>query len=123
MIIICTRWTKTFCATGRCRLWSRRLSSMKTFLVEGADGKYLFNPSYSPENHPKNNPNQACINATMEVMGANGLFRAIIEASRILGVNEEKIPVWQSMLAKMPVYLSRIENGEIREWLWGRLAR
>ena len=90
------------------------------FLVECEDGKYLFNPSYSPENHPKNNPNQACINATMEGMGANGLFRTIIEASRILGVNEEKIPVWQSMLAKMPVYELN-ENGEIREWLWGDL--
>lgn len=90
------------------------------FLVEGEDGKYIFNPSYSPENHPMNNPNQACINATMEVMGANGLFRTIIEASRILGVNEEKIPVWQSMLAKMPAYELN-ENGEIREWLWGDL--
>ena len=24
------------------------------FLIEGEDGKYVFNPSYSPENHPVN---------------------------------------------------------------------
>lgn len=29
------------------------------FLTEGADGKYIVNPSYSPENHPKNYKMQA----------------------------------------------------------------
>lgn len=90
------------------------------FLTVGKDGKYVFNPSYSPENHPANSESQACINATMEIMGANGLLRTVIEASEILGVNQDKIPVWQAMLAKIPPYELN-ENGEIREWMWGDL--
>lgn len=87
------------------------------FLIEGEDGKYVFNPSYSPENHPENSPSQACVNATMEIMGVNGLLRTVIEASQILGVNQDKISKWKSMLAKMPPYELN-KNGEIREWMW-----
>lgn len=87
------------------------------FLIEGEDGKYVFCPSYSPENHPANSSSQACINATMEVMGVNGLLRTIIESSRILGVNQDKISKWESMLAKMPSYELN-KDGEIREWIW-----
>lgn len=87
------------------------------FLKEGPDGKYIFNPSYSPENNPANSPSQACINATMDVMAANGLLRSVIEASQVLGVNQDKIPVWKAMQAKMPAYMLN-EEGEIREWMW-----
>lgn len=87
------------------------------FLKEGDDGKLVFCPSYSPENHPLNSPYQACINATMEVMGVNALLRAIIDVSKILNVNQDKIGKWETMLAKMPEYELN-ENGEIREWLW-----
>lgn len=87
------------------------------FLTEGPDGKYIFSPSYSPENHPANSKSQACINATMEIMGANGALRAVINASRWLGVNKDKIPVWEAMLAKMPPYQLNA-NGELREWMW-----
>jgi len=52
------------------------------FLQEGTDGKYILNPSYSPENHPANSKSQACINATMEVMAVNALLRAVIDASQ-----------------------------------------
>lgn len=87
------------------------------FLKEGSDGKYIFNPSYSPENNPANSSSQACVNATMDVMAANGLLRSVIEASQILGVNQDKIPVWKTMQEKMPSYMLN-ENGEIREWMW-----
>ena len=90
------------------------------FLLEGTDGKYIFNPSYSPENNPSNSESQTCINATMDVMAANGLLRSLIEASRILGVNSEKIPVWENMLEKMPAYQLN-EQGEIKEWMWKNL--
>ena len=33
-------------------------------------------------------------------MGVNGLLRTIIEASQVLGVNQDKISKWKSMLAK-----------------------
>ena len=87
------------------------------FLIEGEDGKLVFCPSYSPENNPLNSNSQACINATMEVMGVNALLRAIIDASKILGVNKNKIAKWESMMDKMPDYELN-EEGEIREWLW-----
>lgn len=87
------------------------------FLKEGDDGRLVFCPSYSPENHPLNSPYQACINATMEVMGVKALLRAIIDVSNQLHVNQDKIAKWQSMLSKMPAYQLNA-NGEIREWLW-----
>lgn len=87
------------------------------FLKEGTDGRYIFNPSYSPENMPSNVRSQACINATMDVMAAKALFRAIISTSNILKVNQDKIPLWETMLRKMPAYAVN-ENGELREWLW-----
>lgn len=87
------------------------------FLTEGTDGKFIFNPSYSPENNPLNSNYQACINATMDVMAANGLLRVLIETSRILGVNQDKIIKWVAMQKKMPAYELN-SDGEIREWLW-----
>jgi len=87
------------------------------FLTEGPDGKYIFNPSYSPENKPLNGKYQACINATMDVMAANGLFRVLIETSRILGVNQDNIPKWEAMQKKLPDYQLN-DDGEIREWMW-----
>lgn len=87
------------------------------FLQKGDNGKLVFCPSYSPENNPLNSPYQACINATMEVMGVNALLRAVIDASKTLNVNKSKIAKWESMLAMMPEYELN-ENGEIREWIW-----
>lgn len=87
------------------------------FLTEVADGKYIVNPSYSPENHPKNYKMQACINATMDIAAIKALLRAVIEASRTLGANSDRIPAWQAMLDKMPAYGNNAD-GEFREWLW-----
>lgn len=87
------------------------------FLIEGPNGKYIFSPSYSPENTPLNGNSQACINATMDVMAAKALFRAIIGASKVLKVNSDKVKKWRSMLTKMPDYALN-SQGELREWLW-----
>ena len=100
------------------------------FLIEGHNGKYIFNPSYSPENRPLNSNSQACINATMDVMAVNALLRALIETNdilypntetkRSLDVDFEKISKWEVMLDKMPPYELN-DRGEIREWMWGDL--
>ncbi len=111
---------KTFLQTRALPFMEQAALFYQDFLTEGPDGKWVFNPSYSPENHPVNSQSQACINATMDVMAANGLFRALIEASRILAVNTEKIPVWETMLKKMPAYQLN-EQGELREWMWDDL--
>ena len=63
----------------------------------------MFNPSYSPENNPLNNPSQAVINATMDVMIAKQLLRNCITAAKVLKDNS-KVKTWEAMLAKMPAY-------------------
>ena len=87
------------------------------FLQTGADGKYIFNPSYSPENNPYNISSQACINATMDVMVAKQLIRNVIEASEILNINGGKILKWKSMYENLPLYEIN-SGGDLREWIW-----
>lgn len=91
------------------------------FLTLGDDSRYVFNPSYSPENHPGNSKSQACINATMDVMAAKGLLRCLIDASETLNVNADKLPVWQTMLDRMPAYQIG-DDGCLREWMWKDLS-
>ena len=91
------------------------------YLYEGPDGKYVFNPTQSPENTPGNTRSQATFNATMDVMAAKELLRNTIAASRTLGVNQEKIAVWQAMLEKMPAYMIDKKEGVIKEWLTPKL--
>jgi alpha-L-fucosidase 2 len=87
------------------------------FLIKGTNGKYMFIPSYSPENNPANNPSQACINATMDVMAANQLLTNCINASQTLNINADKVAKWKQMLADMPPYEIN-SDGELREWMW-----
>jgi len=91
------------------------------FLYEGPDGKWIFSPTQSPENWPEGSKSQATYNATMDVAVAKEVLHNLIEGSRILGVNEEKIPGWETMLEKMPPYMLN-EDGIIKEWLTPRLG-
>lgn len=86
------------------------------YLIEGPDGRFMFIPCQSPENAPSNTRSQATFNATMDVAAAKELLRSLIAGSLELGVNQEKIPAWQEMLAKMPEYLIN-EDGAVSEWL------
>ncbi len=90
------------------------------YLYEGADGKYIFSPTQSPENTPGNSKSQGSFNATMAVDAAKELLRNVISASQKLGVNQEKIPLWKTMLKKMPEYIINAE-GAIKEWLTPKL--
>ncbi len=87
------------------------------FLTLGEDGRYIFNPSYSPENNPANSESQACINATIDVMVAKQLLRNCIKTARTLETDQEKVIKWKDMLSKMPDYEIN-EDGVLREWLW-----
>ena len=91
------------------------------FLTLDTDGHWLFNPSYSPENHPGNSKSQACINATMDVMAAKGLYRDLIAAGQVLDLGAAKVAHWQAMLDRMPPYQLNAD-GELREWMWGDLT-
>ncbi len=91
------------------------------YLYLGADGKYIFSPTQSPENTPKNTDSQGTFNATMDMAAARELITNTISASEKLGLNQDKIPVWKSMLEKMPDYLIN-EEGLIKEWLTPKLT-
>jgi alpha-L-fucosidase 2 len=86
------------------------------YLYTGPDGKYVFSPTQSPENTPGNTNSQGTFNATMDVASCKELLQNIITASGLLGVNNDKIPVWMAMLEKMPPYLIN-EDGAVKEWL------
>ncbi len=91
------------------------------YLYEGPDGKYVFSPTQSPENTPGNTNSQGTFNATMDVAATKELLENTIAASRRLGVNQDKIPIWQAMLAKMPDYMIG-PDGVAKEWLTPKLA-
>ena len=91
------------------------------YLYEGADGKFVFSPTQSPENTPGNTNSQGTFNATMDVAAARELLTNLITASNALGVNQEKLPLWKSMLGKMPEYMIS-EDGMLKEWLTPKLA-
>lgn len=91
-------------------------------------GHLVFNPSYSPENHPKNSRPQACINATMDVAVCKALLRDLIalsEKGKILckgkatkgRADATRVERWRQMLSHMPEYQVNAD-GELREWLW-----
>jgi len=85
------------------------------FLVEGPDGKYLFCPSYSPENNPANHPSQACVNATMDIAAARELLTNLIADCQTLGIETAGVTRWQGMLAKLPAYQLNAD-GAVKEW-------
>ncbi len=89
----------------------------ESFLTLGPDGRYVFNPSYSPENNPANSKSQAVINATMDVMIARQLLSNCIEAAKTLALDAAKVKVWSEMLSKMPDY-AVANDGTLHEWLW-----
>ena len=90
------------------------------YLYEGPEEKLVFSPTQSPENTPRNSDSQATFNATMDVAVAKELLRNAIAASRELGRNADKIPVWEKLLARMPDYMID-GNGAIKEWLTPKL--
>jgi alpha-L-fucosidase 2 len=91
------------------------------FVYEGPDGRYILSPAQSPENWPAGSDSQATFNATMDVGAVKELLHNLIAASRKLGKNADKIPVWEKMLSKMPDYAAA-ENGIIKEWLTPKLG-
>jgi hypothetical protein len=91
------------------------------FVYEGPDGKYILSPAQSPENWPAGSDSQATFNATMDVAAVKELLHNLIDSSRKLGKNADKIAVWEKMLSKMPGY-AVAENGIIKEWLTPKLG-
>ena len=111
---------KTFLAEHALPFMEKAALFFEDYLFEGPDGKYIFSPTQSPENTPGNTRSQGTFNATMDVAAAKELLRNVIAASREVGVNRDKIPLWQTMLKKMPEYMIS-KDGVAKEWLTPKL--
>ena len=85
------------------------------FLYEGHEGKYMFNPSYSPENTPSNSNSQACINATMDIAIVKELLTNLVTVCEELDIEQEGVMRWKWMLQKMPEYQIN-DDGTVAEW-------
>src|SRR5690606_3690459 len=89
------------------------------FLTETPDGKLVTNPSVSPENTyvlPNGESGTLCIAASMDSQIAGELFRACVEASRLLGIDEAFRERLRQALARLPQpAIGR--HGQLREWL------
>jgi alpha-L-fucosidase 2 len=85
------------------------------------NGNYIFVPSYSPENYPRNTERvPAVINATMDISVCREVFMHLIEAAQILDEDTDSIPRWKAVLAKLPPYMADTD-GSLKEWAWPTL--
>ncbi|MCQ2519836.1 MAG: glycoside hydrolase family 95 protein [Lachnospiraceae bacterium] len=98
------------------KYWKEVVKFYEDFLVEDENGRYVFAPSYSPENTPLGNDSPTAINATMDVAIAKEVYKNLINACRILGVENEQLPVWEKEYAKFPEYGIN-EDGALKEWI------
>jgi alpha-L-fucosidase 2 len=91
------------------------------FLERGPDGKWTFNPSYSPENAPGGSETQACVDATMDMAIARELCSNLLEACNALGDQPALAARARAVLDGLPDY--RINaDGAVAEWLPPQLA-
>jgi alpha-L-fucosidase 2 len=86
------------------------------FLQEDDDGKLRFAPSLSPENRPTGSNSLLCINATMDVAICREVLANLCDGCEQLGIDEEGVARWRSMLEKLPAYEIN-EDGAMKEWL------
>ncbi|MHC4216730.1 MAG: glycosyl hydrolase family 95 catalytic domain-containing protein, partial [Planctomycetota bacterium] len=85
------------------------------YLIEGDDGKYVFMPSFSPENIPSNTKTMCTINASMDIAVAKEVLTNLCAGCEELGIESESVKRWRKMIAKLPLY--RINNdGALAEW-------
>jgi alpha-L-fucosidase 2 len=90
--------------------------------VTDKDGKYIFVPSFSPENWPLNTSTSGMmvINATMDISVCREVLTNLIQASEILGIEAGSVPKWKAMLEKLPPYMLE-KDGTLKEWAWPTL--
>ena len=98
--------------------WLREVALFyEDFLVEGDDGRLLFNPSISPENRPSGEGmSLLTMNATMDVAICREALGNLCDACELLGIEPDGIVRWRALLDKLPEYEVN-EDGAMREWL------
>jgi hypothetical protein len=108
---------RAFLATRAFPYMAEAARFYEDFLFEGPDGRYIFSPSYSPENNPANVDSQACVNATMDIAVARELLTNCLAAAETLGIRDARTERWRSMLTKTPAYEINAD-GAVKEWTW-----
>lgn len=92
-------------------------------LMEDKKGRLCYAPSSSPENRylvkDENGEDYACflaMSSTMDTAIIGGLFRILIDASEILGINDNDVVAIKSAKEKLPEF-SIGKHGQLMEWL------
>lgn len=90
------------------------------------DGKVIFYPSFSPED-PTPNPgyetvtckdlNPTRINSVMDIAICREVLTNLLEACKILDIEQDNIEHWQKQLIDLPNYILDAEGG-LKEWAW-----
>ena len=98
------------------KYWKEVVRFYEDFLIEDEKGFYVFAPSYSPENTPIGHDSPTAINATMDVASAKEVYKNLINACEIMGVETENLKKWKKEYEKFPEYKVN-EDGALKEWL------
>ncbi|GAA1603724.1 glycosyl hydrolase family 95 catalytic domain-containing protein [Actinoplanes couchii] len=97
----------------------REAAAFHLGFAEIHDGRARFSPSYSPENDPGQDGDQACVDATLDVQAVGALLRGLLTITAELGIDDPDAVRWRALLAALPAY--RINDaGELAEWIDGR---
>jgi hypothetical protein len=88
---------------------------------EDEQGSLVLVPSYSPEVGPAGRAGVAAVNATMDIAAARHALSAAVEACSRLGIEEEGVERWQTLLKQLPPYAVD-SRGALAEWAWPGLA-
>lgn len=98
------------------KYWKEVVLFYEGFMTLDKNGRYEFAPSYSPENTPLGNDSPTAVNATMDVAIAKEVYKNLINACKILDIENENISKWEKELSLLPDYTVN-EDGAVKEWI------
>ena len=85
-------------------------------LTKDQDGRYMFNPSYSPEVGPLGK-HPVEINAAMDIAALKELLRNLLVLDKHGYLENPKTKLWTEVLNNLPDY-EIDETGDLKEWIW-----
>lgn len=99
--------------------WLKELGHFYVDFLNKTDinGKKIFALSWSPENTPLGSNTQSSINATMDIAASRHALSLLIKYSNQLGLAQDSVPIWTSLLNTLPPYLTG-SDGALKEWAW-----
>ena len=115
-------WDETFLRERAYPYMKEVCGFYEDYLIPDAQGILQVVPSQSPENYfvkcmeeGTNIPVSLCVSSAMDLCFVREIMTNTIQAAGILGVDEETIPVWQSILDRLqPLKIG--SDGRLLEW-------